>query len=695
MWKKLIVLIYFCQSSFALQCYSCDSNYDPSCAFPMRNTSVILCEEEEDTECSTWIVGSNTFRGCASQKDENIQAFESCEGDLCNSNFYPKERLVCYSCSADNVNCVAPDETYTSPCRNYVENDKCFAYIINETSVIRGCMSDDNENVATCQSAGELCTKCSEGRCNYENGYSDIECISCSSIDNPACGYYMPLDRQFSTHVCVALVNRDNFCVSFKNGSTYYRGCLSDFESISVSSCLENDDCELCEEKFCNNKQIIKDECYECDSRIDNCENFESFQKSSTICKDVSIEKAGCFHFDNGNTIRRGCISSLSQAQFESCISDNSCKFCQGSKCNSKENFLSCYSCNSQNDLNCVTVKNELPRKVCSNYSDTCKVYVKPNMTTHRGCSSELLELNPPDCPIFSVNCKQCDESLCNGGIFPSTRLSCHHCQSSTDQNCNAEITDLSISYPCENYNFRDSCYLYLDVNNVTIRGCLSDSNIYTDLCTSNTSHCDICSTPNCNNKSVKRSPSLSCIKCDSSSDPKCLWGFSESSAMPCLRDLYFYEEESCFTFYVSEKTIIRQCTLDSNVCKNNPLCSLCKTNACNIEQKANLYCHECTSDENFACLNELEKVQNVSCQQPVTYENRGCYTWKNNSKNISRGCLSNLSTTKKFQCINDHENCEICVNGQNCNDKLFNGVKIAKFNELLFVILVIVLRNL
>jgi hypothetical protein len=161
-------------------------------------------------------------------------------------------------------------------------------------------MSDDNENVATCQSAGALCTQCSEEFCNSQGGYSNIECLSCSSIHDPSCGYFLPLNRPMSTHTCADLINRDNFCVSFKNGSSYHRGCLSDFQQISVASCMARDDCEICDDNYCNNEQLVIESCYQCDSSVEGCRDGNVFREKAAICRDVTVERTGCFHYEKG-----------------------------------------------------------------------------------------------------------------------------------------------------------------------------------------------------------------------------------------------------------------------------------------------------------------------------------------------------------------------------------------------------------
>lgn len=172
--------------------------------------------------------------------------------------------------------------------------------LLDETAVIRGCLSDDNENVALCQSAGELCTKCNEDFCNFQVGYSNIECITCSSEDNPWCGYHLPLNGFYQSKICAELVGRDNFCVSFSNGSNYYRGCLNEFEAVDVANCLNTDSCEICEKNFCNNRQLVNESCVECDSKNGNCKDLQILNEKEVVCKDVTHDRAGCYHYEKG-----------------------------------------------------------------------------------------------------------------------------------------------------------------------------------------------------------------------------------------------------------------------------------------------------------------------------------------------------------------------------------------------------------
>lgn len=116
---------------------------------------------------------------------------------------------------------------------------------------------------------------------------------------------------------------------------------------------------------------------------------------------------------------KRGCVASLNETELKDCQSGEFCKICQEDMCNRKESFQRCFTCSSENDSNCATLKKELPEKICNDYLDACKVYVKPNLTTHRSCVKD----DQVECSPQSTNCKSCTENNCNGEVFPATRL--------------------------------------------------------------------------------------------------------------------------------------------------------------------------------------------------------------------------------------------------------------------------------
>lgn len=339
--------------------------------------------------------------------------------------------------------------------------------------------------------------------------------------------------------------------------------------------------------------------------------------------------------------------------------------------CNTKQSFQRCYTCDSRDDTNCATLRDDLAEKICDNYLDTCKVYVVPNMTTHRGCFNEMLSDNV-ECSPQSVNCKQCSENNCNGEIFPSNRLLCHHCESSSpDDECFKSLeSNTELSYPCETYNFRDSCYFNItgtgSVKTVH-RGCLTD--VGAEGCLGDQEKCKTCQTSNCNSESIMKASALSCIACDTAGEIECNWGWKETYAVKCKKDFYFHEEETCYVMKFSDQ-VIRGCTMDGNICRNSSSCTLCNNeDACNRFNVDQQSCYECSSDTDNYCGPIPYHAKNVTCPGIVDYEHRGCYTWDQGSNNITRGCFNDLSPDQKVECTRDGQNCVTCTDEQNCND--------------------------
>lgn len=358
--------------------------------------------------------------------------------------------------------------------------------------------------------------------------------------------------------------------------------------------------------------------------------------------------------------------------------------------CNEKPTFQTCFECNSQDDPNCATLQGDLQEKMCDDYLDSCKVYVKPNMTTHRGCSKEILS-DGVECSAQSVNCKQCAESKCNGEIFPATRLYCFQCEGkNASDNCYTNLEgNTELSYPCRIYNFRDSCFLYVGDDNVAYRGCLSDQDNVTTSCLRNPEKCLTCQTSSCNSESVMKAPNISCITCDTNTSPECGWGFPIGSGAKCKKDRFFYEDESCFLLNVSDQSI-RGCTMDTNVCRVSTRCELCETDICNRENVEQNSCWKCSSEDNDDCFAKPYHTESVNCSGIVTYEKRGCYTWLDKNNTVTRGCYSDLTEAQHSDCI-DQDACERCVDDNFCNNEVRGSAGKASVHVIMMFILAVI----
>ena len=80
-------------------------------------------------------------------------------------------------------------------------------------------------------------------------------------------------------------------------------------------------------------------------------------------------------------------------------------------------------------------------------------------------------------------------------------------------------------------------------------RGCLSDSTPIRLECDAEgdkkQGHCVKCTGSGCNDQPKVKPAKLSCVKC--SDTEECAFGQNSSSAITCLTDVTFGDEESCF----------------------------------------------------------------------------------------------------------------------------------------------------
>lgn len=311
--RKLILLfglisIQICGIN-AIQCYQCDSDTDENCATlngEIDSLRWIQCIGN----CSVWIDGSRTLRGCETDRPVGIEQFENCEIEDCNHRIFPENRLKCIKCSENDLNCFFPTTSLLYPCRNYKPNDLCYTIIQNNGVALRGCISDQDDNVKVCESFGDECIKCDQTFCNSVSGKRNISCIEC--YDNDSCGYTQNFgDTSQSLRVsttCEVYLGRVNNCFAFTNQTTYIRGCLNDFPDLK-SSCEENTEfCQICNDDFCNDMKMIAEYCVECDST--SCKSTPNVVVP-TLCGEATFDRGGCYLNDKGDIIFYSFIAKI------------------------------------------------------------------------------------------------------------------------------------------------------------------------------------------------------------------------------------------------------------------------------------------------------------------------------------------------------------------------------------------------
>ncbi|XP_053962812.1 G surface protein, allelic form 156 [Anastrepha ludens] len=150
------------------ECLSCNSALTPACAQdPTTYTGTETCALFEN-QCITYLSTEGyTRRSCLSKlsaaEQSSCQANGTCaicEGDKCNSEVFPSNRLKCHICtSASDDNCAANPNSLQI-CPVYKSNDRCV--IRRSGSIERGCESE-----LTCDTSDESnCKICGGDGCN-------------------------------------------------------------------------------------------------------------------------------------------------------------------------------------------------------------------------------------------------------------------------------------------------------------------------------------------------------------------------------------------------------------------------------------------------------------------------------------------------------------------------------------------------
>lgn len=225
----------------------------------------------------------------------------------------------------------------------------------------------------------------------------------------------------------------------------------------------------------------------------------------------------------------------------------------------------------------------------------------------------------------------------------------------------------------CQNYAADDSCYAVLSSDKTTInRGCMSDADESTELCTASGDQCLRCMLTACNSVPASSSPALSCVKCEAG-DKNCGWGYQTSEAVPCTTNVWLGENESCYR-YQSGESAERGCTLDSPAkCPANDVtCETCTGNGCNRNSYYKHKCFQCDSTiaGQESCAKKVEDLTSTECPgdtQKLT--DVGCFLIKEDDGKVTRGCMTSLSDAWRLVCNGDGEECEYC-DSDGCNNQ-------------------------
>lgn len=341
------------------------------------------------------------------------------------------------------------------------------------------------------------------------NDKAEFTCIKCEFFD-PNC-----LDKPTETDTCVSSKNE---CYIYLEDDLVSRGCADEIvPSQNMTTCSSRSNC--------NDQKIEIQRCLSVFYWRDIGGMYPPEKKSKEYSKQCpfAIDPLGCFHKESIFSVRKGCVSELTEIEYEECFNNKeNYKTCNNSdNCNSKNYFLTCRYDESNSDHNFYGAFSYLER--CDDYNDVCFERFAIGSILERGCLAIASKDAIEDCNSKETTCKICeDKSSCNNHIAKDI---CVSCSSQTDKNCRDNPKNVTSRVICDLDDFPEKsqfsgCYLKIEDDIVT-RGCVRNLD-HEDLkvCTSSDfDYCQICHGANCNEKAGFRQ---TCHFCNGSIVSQC-----------------------------------------------------------------------------------------------------------------------------------------------------------------------------
>ncbi|XP_065369864.1 uncharacterized protein LOC135962058 [Calliphora vicina] len=663
------------------RCYRCNSSTDADCEDEPNVVQPCPLYQAQDACVVQWINGI-THRDCASEitcEGLGRKNCRTCSENACNklnlanedigdAGLFTDLPLNCYQCNSTEE-CKSSAVALGSCTENIKQT--CTT-VFNESGEVvgRGC-SDSMENA--CSAEGNLCIDCKSNDCNVAKSENDyIDCVFCDAKNGDDCTFNV--DAVKRTRKCykgcmTALYPRTN-----DEHPVYEltRTCLDDKDLDDRNKCESSQDanCKSCSDEKCNKDDLgSRKSCYQC--KGDECQ----IPKSQT-CRAV-LENDQCFlqWDETGSLIEMGCKSKYDPAEVDILVKEKYLWLCDEDNCNHIEDTpksQTCVLCNSRTDSDCAIKPNDVQSSTTCGKAPYTQCYsrVLENGHTERGCLSNLEGEEFVDCLYNrnSTKCLSCIGDNCNQESYPSNRLSCHVCSSTSSDSCENNPDDAQV---CLLYAPDDKCVSSIDVNGNTVRGC--SSQVSCDA--SNPTICQECKGDACNVANLKRksdgkpgqwqSLPLTCMACNNLED--CT---AKSSEQICSSSEY------CMTVFDSNgKVVKRGCSDDvekeqGTYCDlNSSNCFNCNSNLCNKATSLNNYidCVYCDSETNPDCALNPSAVENLRrC-------NGNCMTAlypaaNNSSFELVRTCLDDKDTLDQTACSSGSSTeCKSCSSAA-CN---------------------------
>lgn len=664
-----------CNSKILFQkCRVCNSINTVNCIRYPKAVPSIICKSYID-ECIVHVDGDIVTRGCLQEISQNTTV--DYQGDCANPDLCERcsNNADCNDQKIDGEFCYVCDSTHNRKCKQNISVDMrkqcplaarrvgCFRFEDNGGETVkRGCLSNiTHHEIRECRINDKNCKVCLGDDCNAKIGFQ--RCRYCNSKESINC---IRGPSGVQTKLCREYLDG---CYVRVKGDEIRRGCLSELSIELRNECKSKDVCEICSNRDnCNNKVIEGEFCITCDSTMNlDCKNKTSISMRKQC--PLAVIQIGCYRFENGGIIKRGCVISLTKIEQDVCRREGAiCKTCNGNDCNTKLNFQKCRICNSTENVDCVRAASMVSTVTCKTYLDQCFTHVVGDVIT-RGC---LLDKTVDDiidykkvCDITDA-CELCiDKENCNEKIVDGEF--CLACDSTIDPKCRSNVS-FAMRKQCPLSVKPLGCYRFEDEGGKIVkRGCLSNLTEYEmHMCRFNDTTCKICFGNDCNSKIHFEK----CLHCYSETESNCLIEPTLIRNKTCRNYL-----DQCYTYY-ENNVIQRGCLSEANAVlkkkclEQEPTCQLCigdPNTACNTIQVGKDRCLVCDSRSDPNCTGNV----NITISQECGATARaavGCYLSKKNNI-VQRGCLGNLDKEDQQNCINNSINCKTCQ-GHNCNRK-------------------------
>ncbi|XP_055598692.1 uncharacterized protein LOC129748203 [Uranotaenia lowii] len=624
-----------------LKCHECSTDKDGfGCLLMAQDNPMAECGINDHCVALIDMVGHLT-RGCASKLKIGCPG-ESCCNDRfgCNSGDPRKdERLSCYQCEGEScLSGALQTGDHLKSCLVYSETDQCYTHVVDETTVKRGCVSDDPEFCSK-----NSCITCSgEAGCNnlgplVDNSLTCIKCTNVGSCSSVNVGSKCEND---------VLLGESDYCYTFmfENQITVGKGCLSDLikgDTFYTECNSDDSQCILCPGNNCNRDQF---RCYRCSSR------------TNADCADIrsnNIDRVDCYgecvlFLDEEGYIIRDCLENIDE---DECNDSIDCETCLGSECNKNmlpETRLSCYQCEGSEE-DCLKATAEIFNKACSKHKDDDQCYTRFEREDYvtRGCVSDL-----PEDQKCTEPCITCDGDDCNEQY--ALQDNTLHCIKCVGESCEGNVKGT----PCTKqilFGSRDFCYEYADKDTIQ-KGCLSDLSEDGDETIKNAcdqGNCILCSEDNCNRDMFY------CVTCDSETDSSC----ADPLRVIVAGKREVCEQERCFSLIDGQGITRKGCAGKESICEDSEApCSLCEgSSLCNnvLFPADRILCYQCADCDTVST---EDVVVPTACQKYDAED----YCFSNLEENsVQRGCGTEISgapcsdPTVCFRCstngCNDH----------------------------------------